>query len=460
MRYILIIAACLTLAGVALVAAPTPERSVAATRIAPAQSAPAANLHPVFLGAHTCASTACHGSVTPDHAAAGVNSDRIGRNEFIQWADRDPHARSLETLTGERSLAILERLRIIERKDTSSDWTIRAERRAEYKNCLKCHALDAGEVTNPLNLGALESVSCESCHGPAEKWRAAHFERTWTRALGAKSGFVDTADPSTLAAACAKCHVGAPDREVNHDLIAAGHPVLKFELAAYRDLLPKHWNDARLRTQRQRYEEQLYVAGQKQSSLAALAMTEARLARAAWPELAEYDCFACHHDLVDKSWHRPRAKGKKPGDLAEWNPWYFPADSAEMRPLREAMANGLLGTPRDVGPSIAAARRALSESPVAFDPAHAATHWDRATQAYLALAAREQSYRDEAVKARRAKSSEDDEIAKSLAELRTLLAFAPGYDSPSPAPADRRERIETLLRELHEKISARGGREE
>lgn len=33
---------------------------------------------------------------------------------------------------------------------------------------------------------------------------------------------------------CVTCHIGDSEHEVNHDLIAAGHPHLLFEFAAYQ----------------------------------------------------------------------------------------------------------------------------------------------------------------------------------------------------------------------------------
>jgi hypothetical protein len=38
-----------------------------------------------------------------------------------------------------------------------------------------------------------------------------------------------------------KCHVGSAEADVNHDLIAADHPPLGFEMAAYQAIMPRHW---------------------------------------------------------------------------------------------------------------------------------------------------------------------------------------------------------------------------
>jgi hypothetical protein len=54
-----------------------------------------------------------------------------------------------------------------------------------------------------------------------------------------------------------------------------------------------------------------------------------------WPEFAEYDCFACHHDLRADSWRQKRGyHGRVPG-LLPWNDWYYamPLALAQTTPL-------------------------------------------------------------------------------------------------------------------------------
>ena len=62
-------------------------------------------------------------------------------------------------------------------------------------------------------------------------------------------GLVDLSDPAQAATRCAGCHVGAPAagglaaRDMNHNMIAAGHPRLYFEYAAFLANLPRHWKE-------------------------------------------------------------------------------------------------------------------------------------------------------------------------------------------------------------------------
>src|SRR5205823_4821454 len=148
---------------------------------------------------------------------------------------------------------------------------------------------------------------------------------------------------------CVDCHVGKPGSDVNHDLIAAGHPWLKFEFSAFHAHYPKHWDDAKDRDPAKDprggkdFELRAWAAGQLVSAEAALNLLAERAdeeKKHPWPEFAEYDCFACHHDLKAKSSHQQRyleqAGNKKPGELV-WGDWYLsvPKALAEREPQRQ-----------------------------------------------------------------------------------------------------------------------------
>jgi hypothetical protein len=162
---------------------------------------------------------------------------------------------------------------------------------------------------------------------------------------------------------CAGCHVGGPGRDVDHDLIAAGHPRLDFELHAYLDALPKHWSTAAEKAKRPEYEALVWMIGQVVSARASLEQLAAR-ARAAesprrpWPEFAEYACASCHHDLSEP----PRPAGPRAGaeglGSPPWGTWYL----TNIPPLSRRFP----GTkPDDFEASCQALRRTMAEpSPV------------------------------------------------------------------------------------------------
>ena len=93
--------------------------------------------------------------------------------------------------------------------------------------------------------------------------------------------------------------------DVDHDLIAAGHPPLHFEFASFHAHMPRHWPDWKDRDAtksprgRADFEGRAWYIGQIVNAHAALDLLADRAADKAkpWPEFAEYDCASCHQDL-------------------------------------------------------------------------------------------------------------------------------------------------------------------
>jgi hypothetical protein len=335
----------------------------------------------------------------------------------------------------------------------------------------------------------LYGVGCESCHGPAEKWRAEHYSPSWKeRADKEAMGFRNTKDLAVRAAICAECHVGSPDKEVNHDLIAAGHPRLQFDFAAYLANYPKHWNADDDKKRHADHEARAWVIGQIVSSAAALRLLEARADKskvqspkskvgqtrgsapanfglwaldlgpsAPWPELAEYDCFACHHDLAPGGWRQeaPYLKQRsKPGSLLPAT-WYtsmppilgsrlaasmkLPLAPLPLGDLRKAMsgaapdATRVAGLARETANQLERWLPALAK--IQFEPAtakellhaleenepspgrHTAGSWDEAVQRYLMARAFNQEL-------------QDSELEQRLDRISRGLTFPPNHDSP------------------------------
>jgi hypothetical protein len=146
--------------------------------------------------------------------------------------------------------------------------------------------------------------------------------------------------PADRARTCVPCHVGGPGHDVDHDLIAAGHPRLNFEYTSHLEAMPKHWTEASSPKQpasidpdvRAWVHGQLIAAQASASLLADRALgtmvqdPNQRHARP-WPEFAEYDCGSCHHDLSEPSWSSRGGAGTALGSLT-WNGWYLPLATA------------------------------------------------------------------------------------------------------------------------------------
>src|SRR5262249_44082077 len=149
------------------------------------------------------------------------------------------------------------------------------------------------------HISFVNGFGCESCHGPAEHWLAPHTApASWSRMNDQTKrglGFWPLQRMADRAQVCVSCHVGEKDRDVNHDLIAAGHPRMNFAFDTYLANLPRHWQP-----DKDRDLESAWLVGEVVSAHAALELLAHRAEKTAkpWPEFAEYDCFACHHNLT------------------------------------------------------------------------------------------------------------------------------------------------------------------
>ncbi|MGO8898132.1 MAG: multiheme c-type cytochrome [Isosphaeraceae bacterium] len=276
-----------------------------------------------LTGSGSCSAVACHGSI------ARVARSNVRRNEHTTWITQDPHSSAYQTLLGDRSERIVLNL---------SAWAgpvLPAER---DERCLACHTTPRPEaeleVTATLNQ---DGVGCESCHGGAAKWLGPHTTERW-KGLDSKIkereyGLRATKELAQRVKVCTGCHVGRrspdglPPQEVNHDLIAAGHPRLNFEFAAYQENLPVHW-DEKERNAAADFPALAWAVGQLATTKAALELLRRRAAcgTSPWPEFSEFSCFSCHHELADEEWRRKRPADdpKVRSDVPRWGSWHVP----------------------------------------------------------------------------------------------------------------------------------------
>jgi hypothetical protein len=189
-----------------------------------------------------------------------------------------------------------------------------------------------GGARAPSSLELVEGVSCESCHGSAERWVRPHSQNAWRtmrdERFSPEFGMRDTESWPSRVETCLPCHVGsrrAEDgrlRDVDHDLIAAGHPALRFDPLRYFQNLPAHWDRTAVETADASLTVyQKHLVGRWKVLEAAARLAEDRVRGPAGvpptpaPELSEYDCFACHRALQSPdTWVAPRGR-------ADWNPW-------------------------------------------------------------------------------------------------------------------------------------------
>jgi Cytochrome c554 and c-prime len=269
---------------------------------------------PKYLGPGSCAATSCHGSVKP------VADSRILQNEYSTWIIKDKHSKAYRALTGE----IGERMARILKLGSKAE---------EAPKCLACHALNTTAAQSGRAFEIAEGVSCENCHGPSSAWLGGHTERQWPHEKSVSLGMADTRNVIHRTEKCLECHLGSSNKFVDHEMIAAGHPDLYFELDSFSAVEPRHWKTPRETAPGKPVEDGAWSgvrdwsAGQAVQLRASLerlswrAKNERYDKKDVWPEYSELSCVACHHALAPakESWRQAHAYGgRRPGDPA-WN---------------------------------------------------------------------------------------------------------------------------------------------
>jgi hypothetical protein len=217
------------------------------------------------------------------------------------------------------------------------------------KECLACHgAVVTDESTRHETFKVEEGVTCAICHGAYFNWIGPHYnpaDRGSWRRLGradkeTKYGMRDLWDPVKRSALCTSCHVGnaAEGKFITHQMYAAGHPPLPaFEPAVFSGGM-RHWQylrekDADIQKLLQfkggeREQTKLVLVGAAVSlaeSMRLLAGQCREYEQAADEEargldLANFDCYACHHDLKAQSWRQQYGFAGTPGRVP-MRPW-------------------------------------------------------------------------------------------------------------------------------------------
>ncbi len=336
---------------------------------------------PRLIGATSCGAATCHGG--------SLDRGPEWNHSLSTWSINDAHAGAAQLLYDDDSRRIVRSLA----PDT-------ADSPEEYDNvlrnrCLSCHA--TVEPADCQSRGLIDEtviaagVSCESCHGPAEKWVHEHTRVEWSglSRFDSATGMRDTESIIGRADTCVRCHIGSRTadnliRDMNHDLIAAGHPALRFDLLLYNESMPMHWrtsseseqafNESALRMRKVSRAINLSTA----AKLAAERATDhVRDREIPWPELAEYDCFACHQALSGEEFKLPKSQIKRSplyisDGLPMWNSWHATGQMAKERMLLKTLAPHR-SDPKDKAaslPRVAADQRTVAESAMTekFDP--------------------------------------------------------------------------------------------
>ena len=289
-----------------------------------------------YNGPGGCASSSCHGSIQPKQIT------RVPQNEYSIWAGQDKHARAYQVLSNDVSVRMG---RILNLKSPPN----------QSQKCLACHALAVSPEMRAQTFDISDGVSCEHCHGPAAGWLGTHTVKDWeTRTTDQKAqfGMRDLRDLAVRSHTCLNCHVGTEEKSVDHQMIAAGHPDLTFELNLFSAVMPRHWKDS---DDTPWFGTKEWAVGQGMQLRDSLQRLARRARSSTWPEYAELDCFACHHSLTapKDSWRQDVGyAGRTPG-VPAWNAARFvvfryaaaETDAATAGKLETEMAtlSGLMG---------------------------------------------------------------------------------------------------------------------
>src|SRR5450755_1143582 len=251
-----------------------------------------------YTGPGSCSSPSCHGSVQAREETS------VLQNEYSTWVVRDKHAHAFTNLTNPVGTRIA-KIMGLPKPDTAP-------------RCLACHALNVPLDMRARTFDLIDGVGCENCHGPASAWLGPHTTRDWKYDRSLELGMYNTRDLIKRSEKCLSCHLGNADKTVDHELIAAGHPDLYFELDSFMSVMPQHWKEV---DKDPWFGVRALAVGQAVQLREQLKRVARESQGGIWPEYAELDCFACHHSLVaaKDSWRQDRGyPGRRPGN-PPWN---------------------------------------------------------------------------------------------------------------------------------------------
>jgi hypothetical protein len=254
----------ITLVALALLGSAASLESLLRLSLLPvSQAVPPPDAPGKYYGALTCDGASCHSKEKPREAPPALQ-------EYTSWSYVSPegvpgdrHSFAFKRLKAKgqgadpKSAAIMAELNKLE---TTSDTAETSER------CLTCHGVsvhDYGSGKGGLAVGKHkelqggkykpeDGVSCDGCHGPAEKWLKPHEAKEWGpkkwKELGGKAGgslklyetfgIYYSKDLELWANQCIRCHLA-----IDTDLLDAGHPELNaFELFG-QSFNVAHWRD-------------------------------------------------------------------------------------------------------------------------------------------------------------------------------------------------------------------------
>lgn len=240
-----------------------------------------------YEGVASCAGSTCHGR-------AEGNGAVVRQDELLHWQEPSSqggaHSRAYAALTGRRGQQIAASLGLGSATSASE--------------CLGCHATVTPPQPRGESFQLSDGVGCESCHGASSAWLPVHYTVGASHAGNLALGMKPLEDPMVRAGVCLDCHFGSArsGQFVTHQMMAAGHPRVSYELDLFSALQQHHDEDADYLARKPRTDSvRLWAVGQAlavQRSVSLFAQAGLGM-QGIFPEFYFYDCHSCHRTITD-----------------------------------------------------------------------------------------------------------------------------------------------------------------
>lgn len=256
--------------------------------VAAPESAASRGIHE---GVASCAGSTCHSR----QVDSGVN---VRQNELITWQDPSSvagaHSRAYRVLMQPRGQAIARKMGIGPAE--------------QAQQCLGCHADPAAARGARFQIS--DGVGCEACHGGSGAWLASHRTVAGAHADNISRGMRALENPKVRAGVCLDCHFGSAKagQFVSHEIMAAGHPRVAFELDLFSSLT-QHWDVDADYVKRKGYAGgvKTWAVGQAMALERALTLYgQPGRGQGVFPELYFFDCHSCHRQISEDPKARPQ----------------------------------------------------------------------------------------------------------------------------------------------------------
>ncbi|MEP2735712.1 MAG: multiheme c-type cytochrome [Erythrobacter sp.] len=309
-----------------------------------------------YEGVASCSGSTCHGR-------AEGNGAVVRQDEIATWQEPSSptgsHSRAYAVLGSPRSRQIAATLGI--GAATSAP------------QCLGCHSTYVSQGSRGERFQTSDGIGCETCHGPAQNWLAAHYAAPATHASNVANGLTPLERPQVRAKVCLDCHFGSEKKGqfVTHSMMAAGHPRISFELDLFSALQQHHDEDDDYTQRKGRTDSlRLWAVGQAEAVRRSTSMfAKPRFAmRGAFPEFYFYDCHSCHRTITDGPMRKLTFETNPQRPIPYGNPPFNDENiimlSAVAKALAPGQANSFLAASRNFHGAMGKGRGATQQAAI------------------------------------------------------------------------------------------------